>query len=193
VRTSGSSQHSGFSSQRESGRASSDRLSAICFQPQRRKSACGDQRSATVTTVLSSQPRRRRSQMLPKTPQVRWVLVLVCVPAAVPPQAQPVGTAFTYQGRLNDGGAPPPAASTSSSALRRAQRQDPDRLDGLGDSGGRGHRPVTVSLDFGPAFGPEAHWLEIAVRPAVAAYSHRSASQLTPAPGGSFVRHPGRA
>jgi hypothetical protein len=106
--------------------------------------------------------------------------------------AQPfaVGTAFTYQGRLNDGGTAatgiydfqftlhdaPAAGSQIGSAL---VRDDVAVASGL----------FTVTLDFGAVFGGEARFVQIEVRPGASggAYTALGARQeLTPAPNAVF-------
>jgi hypothetical protein len=81
-------------------------------------------------------------------------------------QAAPVGTSFTYQGRLNDGGSPAngsydfefklySAASSGSQVGSTVTRDDRAVTDGL----------FTVELDFGSGvFTGDARWLEIGVR-----------------------------
>jgi hypothetical protein len=101
--------------------------------------------------------------------------------------AVPVGTAFTYQGRLTDGGTPPSGAFDLRFILYDAPvggmpigpivtTDDVAVSDGL----------FVVMLDFGAsAFAAEARWLETAVRPGAStgAYSVLSGRQgLTPTP-----------
>lgn len=93
-------------------------------------------------------------------------LVLGLAPAV---HAQlPAGTAFTYQGRLEDGGSP--ATGSYDFEFRLF-----DGAAGGAQVGGTVERPgvvvagglFTVDLDFGPgAFTGSARWLEVAVRPA---------------------------
>ncbi|HEX7186518.1 MAG TPA: hypothetical protein VF756_32150, partial [Thermoanaerobaculia bacterium] len=99
----------------------------------------------------------------------RSVLALLALIAIGPVLAQPtpLGTAFTYQGRLTDGGAAAAgtydfeirlfdAASGGSQISGTLDRGDIAVVDGL----------FTVLLDFGAnAFPGEARWLEIGVRP----------------------------
>ncbi len=132
----------------------------------------------------------------------RWHLALAClilltlaiVPSRVQvgeakgnvaPQAQ-VGTAFTYQGRLTDGGNPANGqydfqfrlfdALTGGSAIGTVNVGDQQVTDGL----------FTVQLDFGAdMFKGEARYLAIGVRPGVStgAYTVLAPRQpLTPAP-----------
>ena len=81
--------------------------------------------------------------------------------------AAPLGTSFTYQGRLTDAGNPANGAfdlrftiydwATNGTALAGPITNSPTSVsNGL----------FTITLDFGPsAFDGTAHWLEIAVRP----------------------------
>src|SRR6185503_5395210 len=92
------------------------------------------------------------------------VLLALLPVAAV--RAQPVGTAFTYQGRLTDGGGPASGAYDLELALFDAAaggaqvgptltRDDVAVAEGL----------FTVSLDFGAVFAGSKRWLEVRVRP----------------------------
>jgi hypothetical protein len=110
---------------------------------------------------------------------------------AVPATAQtPLGTAFTYQGRLTDAGAPP----TGSYDLRFALFDAESAGAQVGSTVSVPAVPVagglfTVSLDFGAgAFGPNARWLEASVRPAGGStYTTLSPRQrLTPTPGALY-------
>src|SRR5437588_9302853 len=101
--------------------------------------------------------------------------------------AAPLGTSFTYQGRLTDAGNPANGAfdlqftiydwATNGTALARPITNAPTSVsNGL----------FTITLDFGPsAFDGTAHWLEIAVRPGGSAggFTPLNPRQpLTPAP-----------
>ena len=117
----------------------------------------------------------------------RWALVCALVAAAVvvaaanlalaeepQPQAQGevvaqamLGSAFTYQGRLTDGGAPANGVYDFQFKLYDAESEG-------SQVGGTRNAPdvtvtnglFTVSLDFGPApFNGRALWLEVGVRP----------------------------
>jgi hypothetical protein len=95
------------------------------------------------------------------------VLAMLAAPGAAIGQPYPVGTAFTYQGRLLDGGVPaegdydfeftlyddPAAGSVVASPISK----DDEPVDyGL----------FTVVLDFGGGvFNGDARWLQVAVRP----------------------------
>ena len=99
------------------------------------------------------------------TAAVRWLAaVLVLLPVFA--EAQPVGTAFSYQGRLTEGTGPAnggydllfvlfdaPAGGTQVGPVQT--RDDILVTNGL----------FTVVLDFGPAFGGAKRFLDIGVRP----------------------------
>jgi hypothetical protein len=85
--------------------------------------------------------------------------------AAARPLADPMGTSFTYQGRLTDGGVPAngvydlqfalhDAASAGTQVGSTVTKEDETVTDGL----------FTVELDFGAVFDGTALYLEIAVR-----------------------------
>jgi hypothetical protein len=110
---------------------------------------------------------------------------------ATPLVAQPIGTAFTYQGRLVDGGSPAtgsydfqlilfdaPAGGTQVRAT--LVREDVAVSDGL----------FTLTLDFGAtAFAGNARWLEVAVRlgTSTGAFTTLAPRQpLTPSPNATF-------
>ena len=116
------------------------------------------------------------------------VLVAVVLLATVQPQAgaqTPMGTVFTYQGRLTDGGSPADGDFDFLFSLY-------DDLTGGGQVGSTvpaNSVPVanglfTVPLDFGNSFRGDAVWLEIEVRPhGSATYTLLSPRQeLTPTP-----------
>jgi hypothetical protein len=104
--------------------------------------------------------------------------------------AQPLGAAFTHQGRLTDGGTPASgpydfrcilydAAAGGAQVGPIVALEDVAVADGL----------FTVALDFGAAFRGSARWLEIAVRPGAStgAYTVVDARQeLKPAPNAIF-------
>ena len=96
-----------------------------------------------------------------------------------------VGTAFTYQGRLTDGGSPANGdydfrfrlydVSSGGSPVGSVTQGDVTVTEGL----------FTVELDFGAVFDGTALWLDIGVRPGSSsgAYSALTPRQpLTPAP-----------
>jgi len=99
------------------------------------------------------------------------VLTLSLVPclAHVPPAAAqaPMGSAFTYQGRLSDGGAPGNATYDLQFQLYdlpSAGTQVGPTLSRIGVTVTKGL--FTVKLDFGAAaFDGSARWLQVAVRP----------------------------
>ena len=105
--------------------------------------------------------------------------------------AAPLGTAFTYQGRLNNSGGDP------ATGLYDFQIGLCDTAGGSGPLMSpltRAAVPVTnglftVALDFGAVFDDSARWLEIAVRTnGVASFSTLSPRQpLTPAPQASYA------
>lgn len=82
-------------------------------------------------------------------------------------EAAPIGTAFTYQGRLNDADRPADGQYDFEFKLfddpdTQRQQGTTNAIDGLKVSDGN----FTVLLDFGSdVFNSDARWLEIAVRP----------------------------
>jgi hypothetical protein len=113
--------------------------------------------------------------------------IVTMLVGAAPAFAVPVGPAFTYQGRLGDGGNPANGPHDFrfvlyDAAVGGAQVGPIVTVDDVAVSGGL----FTVSLDFGAgAFGSDARWLEIAARPGAStgAYTTLSGRQgLTPAP-----------
>ena len=104
----------------------------------------------------------------------RTVAIVVALVAACGlATAQPVGTAFTYQGRLTDSGSPAngaydlqlalfDAASGGAQVGSTVTRDDVVVTDGL----------FTVALDFGAVFGGNKRWLELAVRPGASTGSY---------------------
>lgn len=91
--------------------------------------------------------------------------IFVCAFLVDPPHSSAQGTAFTYQGRLDNNGAP----ANGSYDFRFRLAVDPFGNDfvggnvltnGVGVSAGL----FTVALDFGGAFSGSNYWLEIAVR-----------------------------
>jgi hypothetical protein len=101
-----------------------------------------------------------------------------------------LGAAFTYQGRLTDGGSP--ASGTYDfqfilydAAVGGAQQGPVVARDDVAVTNGL----FTVSLDFGSVFAGSKRWLEIGVRPGAStgAYSTLSPRQeLAPAPNAVF-------
>jgi hypothetical protein len=104
--------------------------------------------------------------------------------------AQPVGTAFTYQGRLTDAGNPAggaydlelalfDAASGGAQVGATLTRDDVVVSNGL----------FTIPLDFGAVFTGTKRWLEIRVRPGASSGAYTTLSgrqELTPSPNAVF-------
>jgi trimeric autotransporter adhesin len=119
------------------------------------------------------------------------VVATILAAGAALASAQPVGTAFTYQGRLTDAGNPASGAYDLQLALFDAAasgaqvgstltRDDVVVTNGL----------FTVSLDFGAVFAGSKRWLEIRVRPGAStgAYTTLAGRQeLTPSPNAAFA------
>ncbi len=91
-------------------------------------------------------------------------LLLVASPPAL--SQSPVGTAFTYQGQLKDGGVP---LNTTSASFQFALYDAETGGNQIGSTVSAGHVTVsnglfTVPLDFGSAaFGTNARWLAVSV------------------------------
>jgi hypothetical protein len=114
-----------------------------------------------------------------------FALAAVLAPALA--GAQPVGTAFTYQGRLADGTGPAnggydlqfvvyDAATGGSPVGPVVTRDDILVAGGL----------FAVSLDFGAVFGTDKRWLEIGVRPGSSTGTYTLLTprqEITPTPG----------
>ena len=92
--------------------------------------------------------------------------VLAALASTAQLQAQPLGTAFTYQGRLHDGGAPASGSFDFQLVLYDAlvggsqvgpivTRDDVTVTNGL----------FTATLDFGAVFAGSKRFLEVGVRP----------------------------
>jgi hypothetical protein len=104
--------------------------------------------------------------------------------------AQPLGTAFTYQGRLTDAGNPASGAYDFQFVLLDAAaggtqvgptltRDDVDVSSGL----------FTVSLDFGSVFGGARRWISVATRPGASTGAYTPLlplQELTGAPHAAF-------
>jgi uncharacterized membrane protein len=105
------------------------------------------------------------------------IAVVLAAVAELSPAQTPVGTAFTYQGQLKQGGLPVTNRADFQFSLWDAATTPPglqvgttQSVNGLNVANGL----FTVTLDFGAsAFGGDARWLEIAVR--------------SPAGGGTFT------
>ena len=117
------------------------------------------------------------------------ILLLAAVPAAQARQGGPqtaLGTAFTYQGTLQDGGSPANGAydfefKLFDAASDGAQVGSTLAVGDVTVSGGL----VNLPLDFGlAAFDGQARWLEIAVRPgaSTAAYTLLGRQALSAVP-----------
>ena len=112
--------------------------------------------------------------------------------------AEPLGTAFSYQGRLTDGGSP-------ATGLYDMQFVLYDALYGGGQQGAivpKDDVPVTnglftLALDFGPnAFNGQSRWLEVSVRPGASSsfYTPLAPRQpLTPGPYALYSTQAGSA
>lgn len=117
------------------------------------------------------------------------IAILVTALAAVA-GAEAIGTAFTYQGRLLDGGTPGSgpydlqlvlfdAASGGAQVGPTLTRDDVVVTNGL----------FTVGLDFGPVFAGSKRWLELRVRPGAGTGSYTPLAgrqELTPSPNAVF-------
>src|SRR5438477_406166 len=124
------------------------------------------------------------------SPKVFCVVVFVAA-AAVTDAQTPIGTAFTYQGRLRDSGAPANGSYDVQFAVYTASA-------GGVQVGPLVTRPnvavsfglFTVSLDFGTGvFDGSARWLEIGVRPAGSGAPFTvlgTRQELTPTPSAVF-------
>jgi hypothetical protein len=116
--------------------------------------------------------------------QLRLVVALL---SATPALAVPVGTTFTYQGRLTDAGNPASGPydlrfTLFDAASGGAQVGTPVTVEDVAVSQGL----FTVTLDFGAAaFGADARWLEVGARPGAStgAFTTLSGRQaLAPSP-----------
>jgi hypothetical protein len=116
---------------------------------------------------------------------------ILCMALGGPALAQPVGSAFTYQGRLTDAATPAngaydlqlalfDAASGGAQVGATITRDDVVVTDGL----------FTVPLDFGAVFAGSKRWLEIRVRPGASTGAFTTLGgrqELTPSPNASFA------
>jgi hypothetical protein len=119
-----------------------------------------------------------------------FTIAAVLVAGAMQAAAQPLGTSFTYQGRLTDGGNPAngsydlqvalfDAASGGAQVGSTLTRDDVVVSAGL----------FTASLDFGAAFTGSKRWLELRVRPGASTGSYTTLGgrqELTPSPNAVF-------
>jgi len=116
-------------------------------------------------------------------------LVLIVSPSGRA-RAAPVGTAFTYQGRLTEGGTPANSTYDFRFILYDAdvggsQRGPILTRDDIAVAGGL----FTVLLDFGAVFDGNARFLEIAVRPGASGGTYTplaTRQELTPSPHAVF-------
>ena len=98
-----------------------------------------------------------RSSMLRSTRMLTILVVVSAImvwPAEVS-EAAPMGTAFTYQGRLIDANDAADGLYDFRFSLYDVNVHDMDVIDGY----------FTVELDFGEVFNGDARWLQIGVRP----------------------------
>jgi hypothetical protein len=116
-----------------------------------------------MQTTQAIQPRRSVRRPFNRITRALSVVAAVLFPITV--NADPFGTAFTYQGRLTDNGAPAEGshefeftlfdAPTDGTNLGVVTVEEVQVVDGI----------FTVNLDFGAAaFNGDARWLEIWVR-----------------------------
>ena len=104
--------------------------------------------------------------------------------------AAPLGTAFTYQGRLTDGGNPADGAydfrfSLYDSSTGSTQIGSMVTKSGITVTGGL----FSVELDFGNVFDGTALWLEVAVKkPSESSYTTLGRQKLTAAPYAAYAR-----
>jgi hypothetical protein len=118
-----------------------------------------------------------------------WTVFWLALPAALPAQI-PLGTSFTYQGRLSDGGSPAggsydfqfvlyDAAVSGAQVGPIVVREDVAVAEGL----------FAVALDFGAVFAGSRRWLDIGVRPGASTGAFTPVGprqELTPAPAALF-------
>ncbi len=120
-----------------------------------------------------------------------FITLLTCLSTLNPQlSASPLGTAFTYQGKLTDGGNPASGSYDLTSTLYD------DASGGTAVAGPLTNSPVGVTnglfttlLDFGAVFDGNARWLEVGVRTnGGGAFTTLSPRQpLTPAPYAIFA------
>lgn len=120
------------------------------------------------------------------SPSLRLAAALAVIAAAGPAGAVPVGTAFTYQGALRDGGTP--ANGTFDLEFRLYDAASGGNAVGatvVADDVAVAAGLFTVSLDFGSAFTGEARWLAVSVRPGASTGAFTPVAgrqELAPAP-----------
>jgi hypothetical protein len=121
----------------------------------------------------------------------RIVLVVFACAGAASVVAQPLGTAFTYQGRLVENGTPATGAYDLELKLFDAPAGGGQVFTTLlYEDVAVGNGLFTVALDFGPTtFTGSARWLEIGVRPGASTGPFTllpARQELTPAPNAIF-------
>jgi hypothetical protein len=120
----------------------------------------------------------------------RLSLAVLTLLAALPAAAQPLGTAFTYQGQLLDAGSPANGSYDFQLVLYDAtvggSQVGPIVLrDDVAVGGGL----FAVALDFGPVFAGARRFLEIGVRPGASSGAYTVVGprqELTPSPNAVF-------
>ena len=120
-----------------------------------------------------------------KTGAQKWFILALFLLLNPYPNAFAQGTAFTYQGRLNDGSGPAAGTYDFTFALYNASG-GPSQVGptvtntGVATTNGL----FTVNMDFGSVFNGTIYWLQIGVRTNGAASftSLTQRQQLTPAP-----------
>ena len=123
-----------------------------------------------------------------KKPKLVLLLAAVCL-AALTGSTAPLGTTFTYQGRLTDGGNP----ANGNYAMVFYLYDAPTNGNQLGQLGvvsvPVGNGLFTQQLDFGAAFDGNARWLELSVQTnGAAGFTTLTPRQpLTPAPYALFA------
>jgi hypothetical protein len=120
-------------------------------------------RASGIGDMLKQEHRRRTM----KTRTVLWssIIVVACSTGLAKAQV-PVGTAFTYQGQLKQGGLPVTDTADFQFSLWDALAGG-NQIGAMIPVNGKSvvNGLFTVTLDFGPgAFASNARWLEIAVR-----------------------------
>src|SRR5438132_7948331 len=121
-------------------------------------------------------------------PKLSTLMVLALTLATTQLLAAPLGTSFTYQGRLTDGGNPANGIYDLRFAIYDSTNNPGAVIAGplTNAATAVSNGLFTITLDFGPnAFDGTAHWLEIAVRPggSTGTFTPLNPRQpLTPAP-----------